>query len=135
MTSERMSGPDAARMRFVRRQTVLMTLFAVSIVAGVFLTRAADQVESRIAATVIPTTILIVWGRAFARMIRGEDEMMHLLQLRAVAIGGGLVLFVASLWGLFEELLGAPRFPGFLLLPAFAVAYSIVLFMQGVRRH
>lgn len=35
-------------------------------------------------------------------MIRGEDEMMHLLQLRAVAIGGGLVLFVASLWGLFD---------------------------------
>ena len=134
MTSERLSGPDAAHKRFIRRQTLLMTLFAVSVVAGVLLTRAADHVEARIAATVTPTAILILWGSAFARMIRGEDEMMHLLQLRAVAIGAGLILFVASLWGLFEEMLDAPRLPGFLLLPAFAAAYSIVLFMQGVRQ-
>jgi hypothetical protein len=134
MTSEHLSGPDAARTRFIRRQALLMMLFAVSVVAGDLLTRATDHVGARIAATVLPTAILILWGSVFARMIRGEDEMMHLLQLRAVAIGAGLVLFLASLWGLYEQMLGAPRLPGFLLLPAFAVAYSIVLFMQGVRQ-
>ncbi len=133
MTSERPSGPDAARTRFIRLQALLMTLFAVTLAAGALLTRATGHGEARIAAVVLPTVILILWGGAFARMIRREDEMMHLLQLRAVSIGGGLVLFLASLWGLFEEMLDAPQLPGYLLLPAFAVVYSIVLFIQGVR--
>jgi hypothetical protein len=134
MSSEPLSGPDAARTRFLRLQVLLMALFALSLPGGDLLARATGHEGARFAATILAATILIVWGSAFARMIRGEDEMMHLLHLRAVAIGAGLVLFLASLWGLFEKVLDAPRLPGYLLLPAFAVVYSTVLFMQGVRQ-
>ena len=128
---EELSAPDAARRRFHRLQWLLMLLFAVCMIGAAELVEGTGHPGARVAAASVPAAVLIVWAVAFARMIRGEDEMMQTVQLRAVSIGSGLVLFAVSLWGLFEGLLGVPRFPGFLLLPAFAFAYSAVLFVQG----
>lgn len=130
---EPLSGPDAARIRFLWQQAVLMTLFAASAFGAKSVLRGTDLQAARWAVTAIPAALLIVWGWAFARMIRVQDEMMQMVHLRAVAISAGLVLFVATLWGLFERMLGGPTFPVVLLLPAFAVVYSGALFLQGIR--
>lgn len=128
---EVLSAPDAARRRFHRLQWLLMLLFAGCMWIAAALVEGTQHPGARVAAASVPASVLVVWATAFARMIRGEDEMMQTVQLRAVSIGSGLVLFAVSLWGLFEGMLGAPHFPSFLLLPAFAMAYSAVLFIQG----
>lgn len=130
---EPLSGPDAARVRFLWQQAALMALFVVPVLGAKSVLRGTELQAARWAVTAVPVALLIVWSWAFIRMIRDQDEMMQGLHLRAVAIGAGLVLFVASLWGVFERMLGGSAFPAYLLLPAFALVYSGALFLQGIR--
>lgn len=130
---EKLSEPDAAHASFVRRQAVLMVLFALAIVGAFYVVGATNLRTVRWVATAVPVAVLVLWGVAFVRMIRAEDEMLQMAHLRAVAIGGGLVLFTGTVWGLFERLLATPPYPAFLLLPAFAIIYSGILLIQGVR--
>lgn len=127
------SPPDAARARFMVAHVILALLFIVAMTGGAALLSRADTLALRVAATAAPALVLCLWAWEFARMIRRADEMMQAAHMRAVAIAAGLVLFAASLWGLFEQMLGLPAYPSVYLLPAFAVVYSVALSAQGVR--
>ena len=123
--ARKLSGPDAARRRYLVAQTGLAVAFAlVTVGASALIARAEGPQRWLLAAA--PVVVLILWAWEFYRVVRDDDEMMQALYLRTAAISGMLVLFGATTWGLVERLLGAPSFPGFLLLPAFALLYGLV---------
>jgi hypothetical protein len=129
----RLSPPEVARRRFSIVHTLVMLAFAASILAVARFGPTAPP-ALRWALVALPPMLLALSAWEFVRMVRNDDEMMQLLYLRAVYISAGLVLVAATIWGMFEVLLGMPGFPGFLLLPAFAVIYGIVLSILSSRR-
>lgn len=123
--ARQLSGPDAARRRYLMAQTGLAAAFAVATVGASALIAWVEGPQRWLLAAA-PVAVLAVWAWEFYRVVRDDDEMMQALYLRTAAISGMLVLFAATAWGLVERLLGAPAFPGFLLLPAFALLYGLV---------
>jgi len=134
MTRPPLSTPDAARRRFMVIQMVVLAAFAVVMIATATIMQRIDSPTHRWLYAAGPVAILILWAWEFFRMIRRDDEMMQVIHLRAVALSAGLVLLAASLWGILERLLQAPGLPNFLLLPAFAVVYSVAIIRFTSRR-
>lgn len=132
MTS--LSPPEAAARRFLIVQFSVLAAFVVVMVAVAKVVPISYKSWQRWLLTAGPMALLVVWAWEFVRMIGAQDEMMHALHLRAVAMSAGFVLFVAALWGIPERLLGATHLPAYLLLPAFAVVYSVVWAIIAGRR-
>lgn len=123
--SRKLSGPDAARRRYFVVQNAIAAAFVLAIIAAATLMSRAQGEPQRWLLAAAPVGVLVLWAREFFRVIRDDDEMMQALYLRGIAISGMLVLFGGTAWGILERLLGAPAFPGFLLLPAFAALYGV----------
>jgi hypothetical protein len=132
-SDEPLSGPDIAARRYAWAQSALAILFAASVIAAAYLVRGADTNLMRWMAVALPAAVFLVWTWVAVRSIRAADEMVQAALVRAVAIAGTLVTVAATIWGLFETLLAAPRLPIFLLAPAFAVCFGIAVRAQGVR--
>ena len=134
MTPKPARHPDVARRRFFLIQTVLALAFAAVIVATSFaLPRAANPVAQWLLSAG-PVALLALWAWEFFKVVRDADEMLHVLQLRTIAISAGLVLLLATMWGVLERMLGLPKFPLFLLLPAFATVHGVAWAAMGSRR-
>jgi hypothetical protein len=134
MSETKLSPPDAAMRRFRFVQTWVLGGFTAVMIATSAVIPTAPMAWQRWLFAAGPVALLLLWAWEFFRAISAQDEMMQAMQLRAVAVAAGLVLLGASLWGIPERLLGAPRLPAFLLLPFFAVVYGIVWAMTGERR-
>jgi hypothetical protein len=129
---QRLSGPDAARRRYALIQTVIAVAFAGAMLGATALISRAESEMWRWCIAAIPLVVLGLWAREFHRLVRDGDEMMQAAYLRLTAISGLVVLFVATAWGLLEQLVGLPALPGFLLLPAFAACYGVAsVFFPG----
>jgi putative oxidoreductase len=127
MARKPLSPPDAARRRFLILQSVILIAFgAVVAASGILMPRLADT-PLRWLLAAGPLALLVWWGWQFYKMVRDDDEMMHVLHLRAVAISAMLVLLGGTMWGVLERLLDAPVLPAYLLLPLFAVPYSVAV--------
>lgn len=129
----RLSPPDAAKRRFRIVHPIVMLAFAGSILAAVHLGPAVST-PLRWVLVALPPLFLMLAIWEFIRMVRKDDEMMQLLYLRALSISAGVVLVGGTMWGMMEVFLEAPRFPAFLLLPAFAVIYGLVFGLLSSRR-
>lgn len=129
-----LSRPDAAMLRHHSLQGVVAVVFILSIFAAGWVVNAFPDAPVRWLGPALPAIVLVLWAIVFVRMVRAVDEMQQAIQARAVAIAGGGVVFAASVWGLFEHMLGAPQFPAFLLLPAFSVAYGTAMASLGSRQ-
>jgi hypothetical protein len=134
MSETKLSPPDAAMRRFRFVQIWVLGGFTAVMFATSAAIPIAPMAWQRWLFAAGPVSLLVLWAWEFFRVIRAQDEMMQAIQLRAVALAAGLVLLGASLWGIPERLLDAPRFPVFLLLPLFAVVYGVVWAMTGERR-
>lgn len=128
-----LSGPDAAARRAGFQQLIFAVIFAALIFAATFALQRIEAPALRWATVAVPAAALIVWGWYIYAAVRHADEMMRVIFLRAFAIAGLTVLTGATAWGLFEEMLGAPDFPAFLLLPAFSMIYGLVMLTQKAR--
>lgn len=129
----RLSPPDAARRRYLVVHIVLMIAFTGSMFAVVGVGPTTHPIVRGLL-VLLPAVLLALSVLEFARMVRNSDEMMKPLYLTAVSISATLVLVAGTVWGLLEVLLDTPRFPAFLLLPAFALLYGIVLPLLSRRR-
>jgi len=119
-----LSPPDAARRRFTLVQIGVLGAFAATMIAIGQIMPRIETPALRWVIAALPLALLLYWAWAFFGMIRDDDEMMQRIHLRAVALGAGLVLLAATLWGILEKLMDVPGLPSFLLLPAFALLYS-----------
>lgn len=125
------SPPDAARNRYMLVHVPFVLVYVFALIFGSGLAAAADSPALRAAAVAIPALVLAAWAWEFTRMIRRADEMVKAAHYRALAIAGGVLLLAQSFWAIAETALGAPSYPTFLLLPAYAVIYAAVLPFQG----
>jgi hypothetical protein len=122
----RLSGPDVARRRFAVIQVAFAVAFGCAMLIAPALILRTESSAGRWLIAALPATLLGLWALEFYRLISHSDEMMRANYLRLTSISGVMVLFVATAWGVIERMLGAPAFPGFLLLPAFAACYGAV---------
>lgn len=128
-----LSPPDAAMLRHHSLQGVVAVVFVLSVFVARWIVDGAAAPWHWLGPA-FPAIVLICWAVIFVRMLRDADEMQQAAHARAIAVAGGGVVFTASVWGLFEFMLGAPEIPAFLLLPAFSVVYGAAVAIQGGRR-
>ena len=123
---------DRVYSLFVERQSLFMIGFVLTLLLAMYQAGDAGSTAMRVALAALPAIMLASWAWAFAAMIRGADEMLQILHLKAVAASAGIVLTTATLWGLAGAILPElAALPVFLLLPAFAVIYAIVYQFLG----
>ena len=134
MSQTKLSSPDAAMRRFHFVQFAVLAAFAAVMIATSAVIPRAELAWQRWLFAAGPVALLLLWAWEFFGAIRAQDEMMQAIQLRTIAIAAGLVLLGASLWGIPERLLDAPQLPAFLLLPIFALVYSVVWKIAGGQR-
>lgn len=130
----KLSPPDAAMRRFRLVQAGVLAGFVAVMIATSAVIPQAPMAWQRWLFAAGPVSLLLLWAWEFFRAIRAQDEMMQAIHLRTIAIAAGLVLLGASLWGIPERMLDAPRLPAFLLLPLFALVYSLAWTLGGARR-
>ncbi len=128
------NATERAFGRFILRQTLVILAYVLSLVLALHWLDHTTHPVLRIALVALPALALAGWAWIFAAMIQASDEMMRALRIRAIALGAGAVLVLATIWGLFARLLGLPEFPGFLLLPGFALVYGAALQVLGGRK-
>lgn len=134
MNQTKLSPPDAAMRRFRFVQFAVLGGFVAVMLATSAVIPTAPMLWQRWLFVAGPVALLLVWAWEFYRVICAQDEMMQAIHLRTIAIAASLVLLGVSLWGIPVRMLDAPELPSFLLLPIFAVVYSVVWTRTGERR-
>ncbi|WP_339742650.1 hypothetical protein [uncultured Maricaulis sp.] len=122
---------DRAFGSFTLRNTLLVLGYVLSLVLAMSWLDSVTPPFWRIGLLALPSLFLAGWVWAFSAMIQSSDEMMRDLRIRAVALSAGTVLLLATIWGLFAQLLDAPDLPAYLLLPGFALGYGVALQIIG----
>lgn len=125
------NATERAFGRFTLFHTLLILAYALGLVLAMSWLDGATQPVVRIGLIALPSLALAGWAWVFGAMIYSSDEMMRELRTRAVALSAGAVLVLATLWGLFASLTSLPAFPGFLLMPGFALVYVVALQILG----
>jgi len=131
---ERLPTPERARLRFQTFNALWVVLFVLSFVFAEPLARAAPHPAMGVAMRAVPVLALAVLVVEFVRMIALSDEMERLQHLTACASAGGGLVALSTLWSVLQASApGLPALEGWMLLPAFAVAYALAmtLIQQG----
>ena len=72
----------------------------------------------------VPAVFVLIWIWGHMRYITDLDEYLQGLQVRAVMVGIGMVMVVATVWGLLEQLTDVSPLPIFYIVPVFYFAYG-----------
>ncbi len=62
------------------------------------------------------------------RQIKILDELQSAIEIKALAISLGAIVWLTTLWGLFEAFAGVPHFPLVFIAPITAAIYGITRF-------
>lgn len=126
---ETASAPPSARKRYGRRLAVLMPIFIVCFVAGVFLHPSALGLVLQAVGTISVGGVIY----EFIVLVRALDELQHRIHMTALAIAGGVLASLATVWGLLATGLGLLGPNVTFALPAFGVLYYLALFLVSRR--
>lgn len=124
----RLPSPERARLRFQTLNAVWVVAFVLSFVFLAPLAAQASHLAARIAFVAAPVLALVGMGVEFVRMIVLSDEMERRHHVTACAAAGGTLVAGATLWSVLQT--SAPSLPdleGWMLMPAFAVLYALVM--------
>lgn len=79
-----------------------------------------------VAVAILPGLGMVAMIWAIARLlIELDDEYLKMLEVRKSLLATGLVLVVASVWGILELFTDVPRLPVFLIFPIWCVGLSL----------
>ncbi len=126
-----------AHRRYMKLFVPAMILYVLSII-GVVLARKYDILPEPMlyAVSIIPAFFVIMWIFGHMRYINELDEFLQKLQVKAVLSGLAGIMIIATVWGLVEELAGAPAIPIFYIVPGFyfiyGLAYWVIVKRAGV---
>ncbi len=127
-----------AHRRYMKLFIPAMALYLFSMI-GISFARKHDTLPEPMlyAAAIIPAVFIIIWILGHMRYIHELDEFMQKLQVKAVLFGLAGIMIIATIWGLMEELAGAPALPVFYVVPGFyfiyGLAYIIIAKRAGVK--
>ena len=121
---------DGATRRYELRTAMAMAVFTAFVIA--FLPRsAAPELPQAFGLILLCSLPLLYTAYEYQRHVRALDELQSQLEIQAGAIGAGLVLLLAAVWG-FGEIFGVlPDLSPIYLLPVALVVQSIVRRVQG----
>lgn len=119
---ESQNAARARRSRAVQRSLSELAL-ATAFISSLFGARYFSA--GTVAFAFMAVGALALWFAAHVMWHRRLDEFERDIELRALALAGGVVVLFAATWGIFETLLSAPDFPIALLAPLFAGIFAI----------
>jgi hypothetical protein len=121
---------DRVTRRYELRSGLAMAVFAILVI--VLIPRFSEpNTLTALGLIALCSLPLIYTAYEFQRYVRGLDELQSRLEMQAGAIGAGLVLLLAAIWG-FGEIFGLlPNVSPVFLLPVATVAHAIVRRVQG----
>ena len=121
---------DSATRRYELRTGLAMALFAVIMVV-LFPRPSESSLGLAIGLMSLCSLPLVFVAYEYQRYVRALDELQGRLELQAVAIGAGIVLLSAAVWGFGEKFDVFPDLSPIFLLPAALVVQAIVRRVQG----
>lgn len=126
---ETASAPLSARKRYGLRLAILMPIFIVCFVAGVSLHPSTlGLVLQAIGMACVGWVIF-----EFIVLMSTLDELQHRIHMTALAIAGGVLASLATVWGLLAIGLGSGGPNATFALPAFGLLYYLALFLVSRR--
>lgn len=128
------SGPEGRRL--TRQQTLWSLACALSYVAATWLLRMEGPHAAWIDALLVTVPILLAFATlySFLLVLRSADEMIRKIQLEAMAVGFGVMIFVGLGYTLLEAAGAAPLNLNYLVsagVVSWAVAVPVI---QGHHR-
>lgn len=127
---ESATAPPAARRRYLWRSLICSVIVAISLIA---LLEAWVPPALRGLVFAILAAGVLAGAYEFARLILALDEMQQRIHTSALAVAGGGVTSVATLWGLGAMMFEVPVPDAVFAGPAFILAYYAALIF--VARH
>ena len=109
----------AAYRRYMRRFIPSTAAYVVAIgLASLLIPDGAHASPLTVAIALLPGlgVVAIIWAMA-RLLIELDDEYLKLLEVRKALAATGVVLAVASVWGLLELYTDVPRLPVFFVFP------------------
>lgn len=134
--------PESTASIRQRRRQRLRRLFTEAALAMAFLAAvfAAERLKAGssggiapVAAVLLAAGVLALWFFTYTAWHRTLDEFERKVQLLALALAGGGVVWLAALWGVVETVLCGPDLPLFLLAPIFALLYAAIHIVLSAR--
>lgn len=118
---------NAAYRRYVRRFWPATTLYVAAILlASWLIPDGAHASPLTVAIALLPGLGIVGMIWAMARLlIELDDEFLKMLEIRKALAATGVVLVVASVWGMLELFTDVPRLPLFLMFPIWCGGLAI----------
>jgi len=100
-------------------------LFVVAIVVCQFLWRMTGISGAQATIFAIPPSLALGWWFwVYVQGLLDIDELQQAIEMRALAIGGGVAVWLATSASIFTDVLGTPDIPIFFIAPLIAVCYG-----------
>lgn len=120
-------GSSAAHRRYLQRFWLATALYVAGIALATWLI--PDEAEASplmIAIAALPGLGMVAMIWAMARLlVELDDEYLRMLEVRKSLFATGLVLVVASVWGILELFTDVPRLPIFWIFPIWCGGLSL----------
>jgi hypothetical protein len=126
---ETASAPPSARKRYGLRLAILMPTFIVCFLAGVSL--GPSTLGLILQAVGMACVGWVIFE--FIILMKALDELQHRIHMTALAIAGGVLASLATVWGLMVTALGHAGPNATFALPAFGALYYLALFVVSRR--
>lgn len=123
-----MSAPrNPAYRRYSRRIAISSALYVAAIVGASTLLGGVVAVSPlAVAIALLPGLAVLLMLYAIARLlIELDDEYLRMLEVRKALVATGLVLAVASVWGLLELYTAVPRLQVFWVFPIWCLGLMV----------
>ena len=123
-----------AHRRYMKLFIPAMAMYVLSIIGVVIARKHGTLPDAMLyAASIIPAIFIVIWILGHMRYINELDEYLQKLQVKAVLFGLAGIMIFSTIWGLLEELAGAPAFPVFFIVPGFYLVYGLAYVVIGKR--
>lgn len=118
---------NAAYRRYLRRFFPASGLYVLAIVLATWLIPDdAGATPLTVGIALLPGFGMVAMIWAFGRLlVELDDEYLKMLEIRKALAATGLVLTIASVWGILELFTDVPRLPVFMIFPIWCIGLLI----------
>jgi hypothetical protein len=116
-----------ATIRYLRDIAVAGGLYMAFVLAGALAVRHLEPPQLvKIALAIAPMAPALLMLRAYLVHLRSMDEFQQRMQIDALLITTGIMVFGSFAWGFLEEWAGLPRVGMLWVFPVFSLLFAVV---------
>lgn len=118
---------NAAYRRYARRMAVTSIAYAGAIFGATLLIGKASAISAAsIGLALVPGIAILTMIWAIGRLlVELDDEYLRWLEVRKFIVATGVLLALASVWGLLEFFTTVPRVPVFFAFPVWCIGLGV----------